>query len=468
MRSGARIIAPLLCYVIGFALFLPAAFAVVDEGLYVAQAVAFARGERSLPRTDPITGAVSVEPVSTYPIGTALLQTPFVRIGGWRAAAGASVVALLVTVLVLAKWLRETGADPQFALLFLLYAPVLVLGRIAMSDVPSACVVTLGLWLLWRGRPGGAGMQWMAGAMCGLSLMFRETNVLIVFPFIVGAVLRRDQRWPALVGGVTAGIMIRLASFWWMYGDPFYVRDHGAGFALSVIPSNALLYAIALTVLLPGGLVAVYLYRGPRRAEIIAAVALMFVFYVCYRYSGSQSTRLQQLVLGPRFFIPLVPVMIIACAHAVSPSARAWLSRGGGNLVAGLACVAAFAVHPVIARYTATQASIVKTIYDATPDHSVIVANYSGTQKFLNPVYGARVIAYRESVGTDAMKQIVARNAATFVVLVERNDSDFYRADSMENAAYVGELSQRCRLDPVRDETFGLTHHLRIWRAASC
>ena len=37
------------------------------------------------------------------------------------------------------------------ALLVVGFVPTLVMGRVAMSDVPSLALVVLGLWLFWRG-----------------------------------------------------------------------------------------------------------------------------------------------------------------------------------------------------------------------------------------------------------------------------------------------------------------------------
>ncbi len=53
-------------------------------------------------------------------------------------------------------------------------------------------------------------------------------------------------------------------------------------------------------VLVPGGLIAVALYRGSRRPELIATVALFVAFYLMYDYSGFTSGMAKRLILGPR------------------------------------------------------------------------------------------------------------------------------------------------------------------------
>src|SRR5688500_4529196 len=100
-----------------------------DESAYVEQEVVFARG--------------SLANVSPYPPGTSILQAALVAAVGWRAATGVSLIAAAATVLLMARWLRDAGYPSTFALLFIAYAPTLVMARIGSSDVPSAAVVAL-------------------------------------------------------------------------------------------------------------------------------------------------------------------------------------------------------------------------------------------------------------------------------------------------------------------------------------
>src|SRR5438045_3153429 len=112
--SSRWVYASLLAYAIGFALFPPRVFLVVDEERYVSQAVAFSHGGRTISGAEA-PGARPSRALTDFPPGTALLQTPFVLIGGWRAAAMLSVLALCVATLVTARLLRENGYDPGFA-----------------------------------------------------------------------------------------------------------------------------------------------------------------------------------------------------------------------------------------------------------------------------------------------------------------------------------------------------------------
>lgn len=184
--------------------------------------------------------------------------------------------------------------------------------------------------------------------LAGLSLLFRETNVLIFVPFFVATVLRGERHWKALVAGAAAGAGGRLLAFQLLFGSPLFMRNpEGWSFAAAVdaVP----VYALALLVLVPGGLIAVAIYRGQRRGELIAAVALFLSVYVFANYSGQSSEPLARLGAAGRYLIPLVPLVALAWADAVSRQARSNRLRALVPVACAAIIVAAFAVHPVIA-----------------------------------------------------------------------------------------------------------------------
>ena len=222
-RLGGRIVAAIAAlYAIGFGIFYPNAITNRDESNYLRQALALSEARVLVAQTDPLTGEETVAPPSTLPIGTALLMAPFVAAGGWRAAYLAPLLELLLSLALIALWLREAGRSPLFALFALGFLPLAVLCRVPNSDVPSLLMTSLGLWLFWRGRDGSLSLWLGAGWVAGASLLFRETNPLVFAPLFAGAVLRRDPHaWALLVGGL-AGVALRVAANSLIHGDPFW------------------------------------------------------------------------------------------------------------------------------------------------------------------------------------------------------------------------------------------------------
>jgi 4-amino-4-deoxy-L-arabinose transferase-like glycosyltransferase len=479
-RLTWTLLIPLALYLAGFAMFPPKAIVITDEARYVSQAVAFAGGNRTAVVRDPLTGAERSEPPSNYPIGTSMFQVPFVYFGGWRGAAWLSAVSLILATLLLGKWLSDAGRPIWFALMFLTYLPTLVLGRVAMSELPSAAVVTLGLWLFWRGQEGPRWTWLLAGWIVGLSLLFRETAVLAFAPLLAGAVLRRDRGWPALIVGGIAGVGMRLASSAWMFSTPFFVRNPGPGyfFSPSNIQQNALLYTFALLVLLPGGLLGALAYRGARRAEVIATVVLTLAFFLLYGFSGIESGLVKRIVLGPRFFIPVVPVIVFACAESfprlwrrASLDERRWGYRWHKQLpwlAVALVAGIAFAIHPVMARWTQSQGAIGAAIYSATVPNSAIVTNLVGTEKFIGVMQEPRVLAPREYHPPSNVPRIRVVNRDTYLVFLDRTDSEFHQRENALNEHYLEQVEQLCGLTLVHDRWHNATNRLRIWRVEVC
>ncbi len=315
--SNLIVVAALALYTLGFVTFFPKVIVVYDESVYVRQAVAFASGQLSIPERDPLTGLVRPFVPSTYPVGTSALQVPFIWLAGsWRGAPVLSLLSVWLIVGILARWLNDNARSPLFALLALVYPPTLVLGRVALSDVPSGAIVTLGLWLFWRGQSRHQAYWAAAGFVAGASLVLRNTNVLLFVPFFVGAVVRRERRSWALVCGGIAGVSLRLVASYWVFGNPLFTRG-SLGFGLDAMSDNVSLYLIALLVMVPGGLLAGLLWRGAQRPEFVATVVVTFLFFLAYRYAGLESGGLKSLILGPRFFIPLVSLLVFSVAHEV-------------------------------------------------------------------------------------------------------------------------------------------------------
>ena len=375
-----------ILYGFTFFVFYPAAITVADEGTYIRQAQLMLAGSPAIEITDPFTGeAAELRPINRYPLGTALLLLPFVALGGPAAACLLSLLCTLAGVGLTGRWIHEQGRSPLFAALVLAYPATMVFGRVAMSEAPSLFLVALGFWLFWRGLSRGALFMAAAGFAAGASFAVREANLLLFAPLVLGSVLRRDAGWPALVFGVVVGVGVRGVSAWLFFGDPLFAKPADA-FTLQAIISSAPLYLFCLLVLVPGGLIAAFAYRGDRRPELIASVAIFVVFHLSYSYSGEPSGWMKRLVLGPRYFIPLLPLLAFTAAEvwprwasgvrARLPAGALWPQRvAGAGAAAGIVLLAVLlvGVQWFHADWSRGQALIRSAIYEATPEGSVIV-----------------------------------------------------------------------------------------------
>jgi hypothetical protein len=106
-----------------------------DETGYLYQAQMMLRGTFTWTKVDAITGTTLSEPPTTYPPGTALRMAPWIALFGWRGGFAVSALSLVLAILVTARWLRDENRSALFALVILGFAPSMVMGRLAMSDV---------------------------------------------------------------------------------------------------------------------------------------------------------------------------------------------------------------------------------------------------------------------------------------------------------------------------------------------
>ena len=477
------VVAGVLIYLVGLLCYFPDAITLDDESQYLEAAYAFSKGSLCLDEIDPLSGEVRCRQASSYLPGTSAVLAPFIALFGWRGAYLVPALALAAATLCTALWLREAGRSPLFALMVLGYLPSLVLGRVAQSDAPSTALVALGLWLFWAGGLDRRARWAASGFVAGLSLSLRETNVLLFAPLYLGALIRRERGVGALIAGGLAGSLLRPLGTWIVFGDPLYLYPAGGAegppFGLSNLPGNLLPYAVALLVLVPGGLVGGLLYRGERRPEVVATVSLFFSLFLLFGYNGWTS--------GPRYFAPLTPLLAFAAAEALP---RLWAgirARFGAGKSATLERIAffgiwlwvagvlilAFAVHPVVDRLTDPFARVRHAIYEHSAAGSVVVMRLRD-KRLVHPIFGERGRFYFEYLTPEIFDRLLAKYGTITVVLrdprvgwyVRRQAREILRRKALENPKVLSTLTGRGEFELLFDDSGVIDDRLRIWRVS--
>lgn len=473
--AWALLLLALGLYAIGYASHYPRVFTNNDEGRYTAETLAFLdTGSIFVPKIHPLTGETEQVAPGDYPFGMVALMAPFVEVFGWRGAFFPGFLCLLVAVLVTARWLQEERRSPVFALVVLGFPAALVAGRLAMSDTARTAVAALGLWLFFRGLDRHKGWWVASGAVAGAALSLRESAVLPFIPLFAGALLRRDRGWTWLLLGGLAGTALHLLGNQILFGSPWFVR--GAVFYPfdGALWDRLWLYLVGLLVFVPGGLALGLDYRGRRRPEVVATIALFFLFYLFQAYGMVESGTLKRIVTGLRYFAPLLPLLAFAMAEALPrrlagvaarSAAAAAFERRAGALAAlwiGGVAAAAFAVHPVFARWSASQAEIRDAIERSVPLDAVMIGNGAAIRKFADEYARAYQILARYELTEDQLEALAARHRDFFVAFLDRSDSEYWREDAVRNAEFVERLpGARELLLEIRPTA---TDRLRIWR----
>ncbi len=196
-----------------------------------------------------------------------------------------------------------------------------MLGRVATADVVSLFLVTTALFLFWRG--GDRHWRWWLAAdfLAYASLLARESNASLYAILFCGAVIRRQRRMWALVSGGSVGLVMYFWCEWLVYGVLFERSAEFGNFKLANLLVNLPYYSVTLLVLIPGGLLAAFLYRGERRAELTLTVAAYLLLFLLWN-SGVPGGAVNQLILhAPRFSLSLTALLILALSE-VAP--RLW------------------------------------------------------------------------------------------------------------------------------------------------
>ncbi|HJQ21043.1 MAG TPA: hypothetical protein VJ867_11900 [Gemmatimonadaceae bacterium] len=461
-------------FVAGFALLPPRAFLVVDEERYASQAVAFAHGGLAVDGAGVVFPATHLRTISDYPPGTALLQTPFVWAGGWRAAALLSVVALVVMTLATARMLRDEGRSPAFALCIPGFFGAAFFGRIAMSDVPSGAIVAVALWLLWRGeRNGRTSLTAAAAFLAGASLVFRETLVLLLLPPLIASAWRSGRWVPAVLAGV-AGALLRLVLSQWLFGSPLYVRSSGYGFSIVHLWHTVPVYAVVLLGMFPLGALLPFFYRGAWRGAVVTAVALYVAVFLFYGYDSVRENGLAKgVILGSRFMIPALPLLVLMAADVwprwmqaarVSEVARARIAVAGAATVIAMCA----GVHAIAHRQEGTSLALVRSIYQHTRADMPVITNTNETLKYLSPSYGPRRLYLRYQLDSSSVVDFSRRLGPMSIVLLDRNDSDLFRREQDDNERFLAMVRARCALHRIADERPAAWARVRVFELSSC
>ena len=463
-------------YALAFVAFYPIVITVDDEAAYLRHARIVLEGRATVTKLNALTGETVDHSVSEYPVGTAAMLAPFVAVAGWKGAFVVPLLCLMGGVLVLSRWLQEEGYSPLWSLLVLGDPAALVMGRVAMSDVPSFAVVTVGLWLFWRGLDRGWGYWMASGFIAGVSMLWREPNPIIFAPFFAGTVLRREKACWALVVGGLLGVAVRLLASLIVFGSPFFYKAPYV-FDLSGLPDRLPTYLLVLLVLVPGGLLLAQFYRGRRWPELIAALNLFVLLYVLQLYFMSGTSPLKRIILTGRYMLPILPLMALAAADVLPRLWRRFLEwtptprrktleavvAGMIALWVGGVAVAAVAVHPVYAAWSDTQARIRDAIALHTDPAGVLVTDLPLTRKFVGELDRKYLPITLNDVTPGVAMDLVTRFGTFYIVLFDRNDGPYGIEQTGLNAKFIASIEP---MNPILlfDREMSATERLRIWR----
>jgi hypothetical protein len=307
-------------------------------------------------------------------------------------------------------------------------------------------IVALGMWMFWKGIDGPGAYWLIAGFLASVSATFRDTNALIFMPFIVGCLVRKQRKSVWLAAGGIAGSALWASANVIVFGRWFNrMNEVSGGLTLSnVIPALGPC-ALALLVMVPGGLIAGLAYRHKRNVELRVSIILYVAFYLLWWYSARESGLLKGAILGGRFYMPLVPVIAFAegsVLQGLMIGRLSWLARLSPAAVMATALLAV-AVHPVMAHFERPQRQLANAIYRHTTDNALVITNTLATKKYFDSTRGPRRTIDYEAVHAQDIRRVLADRVPVQLVFLYRSDSNFWLNRSAGYDRYIAALEDQ-------------------------
>lgn len=295
----------------------PPAFQISDEKAYIEQAIYLSKGQ-VYNEFQLKNEFISYNP-KNYPIGTSLLAVPFVYfLGNWSIFLLAP--SCLILTFSLTRMLLRSLCYPSFsAYLIFLFLPSLIISRHVMSEIPSALLVALFLFVINQQEKSiGYLYPFLLGLLTFMSLLFREANLLLLLPFFIAWTFKRHKKeiFFAFLGCLL-GLFFRGISSFIFYDNIWYFKDTGVKFLIASIVPNMPIYLMGTVILIPGGLWMLFKYKGWYRESVFIAIGGYILLHLLYRYNGegADSGSLGGKVLVLRFIIPTLPIFALVAGE---------------------------------------------------------------------------------------------------------------------------------------------------------
>lgn len=435
---------PFLLYAYIFCISNTNVSVLIDETYYLRQALAFSEGQTHTTIINPVTNESELVRPSDYPPGTSIIASLFMYNGNWTNAFYMPILSLLLIHILLFVWLRKMSLSAFYSLILYLFPPILIMSRVVSSDMISALIIVI-IWKMYFTCKENKyhSVILIIGFLSGLSLIFRETNILFIAPLMLLYVLRKDSKITFVITGFVIALSIKLFLSYILFNDPFYLKDPEYGFSIYAVPQNAIIYFPILLLFFPGAIIFPFLYKGKHRIEILTTVIIVIIFFLSYDFRGQNSGLLKSLIIAPRFFIPLIPILIISIAHYVDHK-----FRKREEILKYIYLVILLAslggVITVMTNYNSwlkLHQEIAEVIKYEVPTNANVIYNEKSTSKYLSELSGHQSFVHFEHVN----KNLLKNNQEYYIVFLQRSDSNFWIDVSDSENNFLRAINSECK-----------------------
>lgn len=384
-----------LLYVLVFIFFYPPFYMSEDSQIYSRQAYLLMHGKFFI--TNPLyqyTYTVGENGFfSKYPVGQSLWLMPFLLLG-WNALFLSGLVMHLLGFFVFYKLIKRAGINPLYSLFYLFFPASVFVSRTLLSETASMVLILAGLYFYLRDSKKDS---LLSGVAFGLSFLFRYPNVIAFFPFALFSLIKDRKKFLHLVAGFLPFIGISLIYNFLTYGNPFTIGYSFSGefnlFSLPLFPFRLFDYIVLLSIAFPLMFFSIFLFRSEAKKEIAAAALLTVLFYSFYTATHMEG-KLQDVVIGFRYILPIVPFFIFAYAGILEKFLKSFGERFKfkHNYPLALLLLLLVIAYPVISyeqyKIQQNRYEVFNKIYSETTEGSLLIGG--NAESYLSEIFGDR------------------------------------------------------------------------------
>ncbi len=370
-----------------------------------------------------------------YPIGMPLFLLPFIY-AGWQAGFGGVLLCHLAGALYFDRLLKVFKLNQPFLFMIYLFYPASVFySRTLMSDIPAAVCFLAGVYYYYTND---RLLNWKMGLFFGLSILLRPSGLIYELPFLAVGFFRNVKRDKTAAGlfaaAFTCPLAILFAAQYFFYGAPFVPAhvlqfSQFSNFSIHYFLRNAKHYLPALILSYPFMLFAPLKVSVTKKTEMLSAVCVGLVFFSLYSFHDQFQTPLQTWILGVRFLLPAVALLLLMYAEVLN-CAFGFLKQEQRILfflvlIFGLIC-SGFYIHKRHQLVLQDQLAMKKAIYEVTPENAILLYDLNAAE-LMQASWGRRQYVDWRIWGKDMTSFLESAdfNRGVFVVKRDGMPGDF-------------------------------------------
>tara|TARA_B100000959_G_C14936603_1_gene605988 strand:+ start:148 stop:1623 length:1476 start_codon:yes stop_codon:yes gene_type:complete len=321
------ILASITVYILLFLYFYPPFYTTLDENNYIRSAYLIQEGslfiEEQTYKYGFISNGENYVPLS---FGLPAIILPFTLLS-WKAVFLSGLLTHILATILFYKLLIKHNLNPNNTLLYLFFPYFFYYSTTLFPDFFSAFFILAGFYFYnLENKKNNV----FSGAFFGFACILKYTNILAFLPFAIVSVIKNRSRVGYLLLGFLPFAFLILTINQNYYGgwmttgyalvdsDVSFEADYTldqtiplSTFSLGAYKEYIPFISFRLLIIYPLMLLALFLYRGSGRTEIILTGILYLAFFGARSTQSGWGFNLDPSTMT-RYFLPILPLLIFA------------------------------------------------------------------------------------------------------------------------------------------------------------